>query len=310
MGCSWSDFAFKTGIHSRTLNDWRREEHTIPLWVFNKLSTKIDKEFKKDIEIKDPFWYASKGSKIGWKAVLEKYGHVGGDPEYRKQKWREWWEREGKYKESVIGIAKSIKIPRFSKKLAEFTGIVMGDGSLTKYQLQLCFHKKDDKLYAEFVKNLIENIFKVPVSICYLKDEMAMKLVVSRKKLVEFCNTELMLPIGDKLRNRLDVSDWIKNNIEFQKACMRGLIDTDGCIFNEVHNIKGKKYSYKRLNFTSASLPLRRSVFLLFEQLGFLPKMRNDRSVQIEKKEKIERYFKVIGTNNPKHARRFTEEYR
>ena len=65
---------------------------------------------------------------------------------------------------------------------------------------------------------------------------------------------------------------------------------------------------YKRLNFTSGSLRLRKSVFLILEKLNLDPKMRNNRSVQIENKNKIREYFKIIGTSNPKHKRRFTEE--
>lgn len=310
MNCSWPHFAFKIGVHPRTLNDWRREAYSIPLNIFKKLSPKVDKKLIIDIKIKDPFWYASKGSKIGWKAVMKKYGHIGGDPEYRKQKHREWWEREGKYKTSIIGITKPIYIPRLSKKIAEFTGIVMGDGGLTKSQLQITLHKKDDKLYAEFVKNLIEKIFRISVSTYYPKRKMTMVLAVSRKKLIEFCNNDLGLPIGHKIKQGLDIPTWIKKNIKFQKACIRGLVDTDGCIFNEVHHINGKTYSYKRLNFTSASPNLRQSVFSFFEQLNLSPKMRNNRSVQIEKMDKIQQYFKIIGTNNPKHKRRFLEEYR
>lgn len=307
LNLSWLNFAKRINTHPRTLNDWKREAGSMPLAIVKTLSCKLGISIPKDVEVKDPFWYARLGAKKGYLAVMKKHGRFGGNSEYRKKKWREWWERDGQYKVKIIGVRKPIKVPRLSKKVAEFTGIVMGDGGLTKLQLQITLHKEDDKLYAEFVRNLIMDIFKVPVSVCYLRNVMAMKLVVSRINLVEFCNKKLGLSVGNKLKHGLDIPNWIKENVEFQKACIRGLVDTDGCIFNEVHHIKGKVYSYKRLNFTSASPALRQSVFNFFDQLGLLPKIRNNKCVQIEKRDKIEEYFKIIGTNNPKHKRRFME---
>lgn len=307
---SWLEFAQKFGVHIRTLNDWRRQKYSVPLRVFEVVLRETGIDTPRGIKIKDPFWYASKGAKLGWQTVLKKYGHVGGDPEYRKKKRHEWWEREGKYNTNSICIAKSIKIPEFSDELAEFTGIVMGDGGLTNLQLEISCNKRDDKDYAFFVKNLIEGLFDVSVSICYPKDQLVMKLVVSRKKLVEFCNQKLGLCIGNKLKQGLDIPDWIKRKDSFQKACIRGLIDTDGCIFYERHKINGRIYSYRRLNFTSASPQLRFSVHDLLKQLGFSPKIRNNRCVQLEGKDDIKRYFDIISTHNPKHRKRFLEEYR
>jgi hypothetical protein len=50
---------------------------------------------------------------------------------------------------------------------------------------------------------------------------------------------------------------------------------------------------------------LRKSVFEILEKNGLSPKVRNNRCVQIEDKEKIKRYFQVIGTSNPKHLKRY-----
>ena len=310
LGVSWSEIAKITRVHCRTICDWRREKYSIQYRAAKKIEYLSKINLPNEAEIKNPFWYTSKGSQKGGIAYYKKYGLVGGDPEYRKKKWREWWEKEGKYKPSHIIAAKAIKKPKFSKKLAEFIGITMGDGGLTKSQLHISCNSRDDREYAFFVKNLIENLFDVPVSISYPKEELVMELVVSRKKLIEFCKDKLGLHVGNKLKQGLDIPLWVKQNVNFQKACIRGLFDTDGCLFYERHRIKGKVYSYQRLNFTSASPQLRESVCLFLRQLGFSSKIRNNRCVQIENKAEIKRYFDVIGTHNPKHLRRFMEEYR
>ncbi len=61
-------------------------------------------------------------------------------------------------------------------------------------------------------------------------------------------------------------------------------MDTDGCIFNECHVINNKKYCYPRLSFVSFSWQLRLSVFKILQKLNFPPKIRNNRSVQLEKR--------------------------
>ena len=69
-------------------------------------------------------------------ACFKKYGRIGGDPEYQKKKWREWWDAKGQH--NPVGCIKGplpIKIPKFSEDLAEFTGIVIGDGGITQGQI-------------------------------------------------------------------------------------------------------------------------------------------------------------------------------
>ncbi len=303
---SWFELAKKINMHTRTLNDWKREEYSMPIDKLEKICSILNTEMPAGIKIKNPFWYVNLGAKKGGLATIEKYGYVGGDPVYRKKKWREWWEKEGKNRNDIrVGKIKNIKTPSFSKELAEFTGIVMGDGGITKSQVMITTNSIDDRKYGYFVKKLIKKLFAVNASVYFIDNHTAMIIAVSRKKLVEFCNKKLGLNIGNKLKQGLCIPNWIKGNLEFEKSCVRGLIDTDGCIFDESHNIKGKKYNYKRLNFTSASLELRKSVFDILKKNNLSPKIRNNRCVQVEDKEKIKKYFQIIGTSNPKHLKRY-----
>ena len=152
----------------------------------------------------------------------------------KKEKWYEWWNKKGKYQENgCIKPALSIKIPRFSKELAEFTGIVLGDGGISDSQLKITTNRVSmTALYVIFIKNLIKKLFHLEPSVCLRKkDVLALDIVVSRIKLVEFCNKKLGLHIGNKLKQGLDIPSWVRKNPEFEKSCVRGLIDTDGCIF-------------------------------------------------------------------------------
>ena len=306
LGISLNGLADLLSVHRRTFNDWKREEGSMPIDILAKICKITSSKFPQNIDIREPFWYVNLGAKNGGIACLKKYGRIGGDQAYQKKKWYEWWHKKGQYnKTGRIRGPLPIKIPKFSKKLAEFSGIVIGDGGITDKQVIITTNSIVDKEYAFFIKNLIKELFDLEASIIYRKKELAMYIMVSRKKLVKFCNKKLGLHIGNKLKQGLDIPTWIRNNSELEKACIRGIMDTDGCIFEECHKIKGKFYNYKRLNITSASPFLRKSIFEIFEKNELSPKVRNNRCVQIEDKEKIKRYFEIIGTHNPKHLKRY-----
>lgn len=303
---SWLELAQKINIHTRTLNDWRREQYSMPMDKLKKICSISGMKIPSEIKIKDPFWYVDIGAKNGGLATMKKYGRVGGDPEYRKMRWYEWWEKEGKYRDDMhVGKIKDIKIPRLSKNLAEFTGILIGDGGITQSQVTVSTNSVEDRKYGYFIKKLIKQLFYVNASIYFINSRTVMIIAVSRKKLVEFCNKKLGLKIGNKLKQGLDIPAWVKDNLEFEKACIRGIMDTDGCVFTERHKIKDKFYNYKRLNITSASPALIKSVFDIFYKLGLNPRIRHNRQVQIEDKDNIEKYFNIIGTHNPKHLKRY-----
>ena len=73
------------------------------------LCKKTGLKFPSDIKLRDKYWYVTKGASRGGVAALKKYGRVGGDPEYRKKKWYEWWE-------AVFNILKDVGLnPRLAQ---------------------------------------------------------------------------------------------------------------------------------------------------------------------------------------------------
>ncbi len=303
--CSWSNVIKKIGANKRTFSDWRSEKYSMPLTIAKQIADNFDIPFPSNLEFKNRYWYVGLGGSAGAKAVIKKYGRVCGDPEHRKKKWREWWEREGKYRSDLITAPKSFLKPKYSKELAEFVGIIMGDGGITKNQVTVSLNSRDDKEYAYFIKELIARLFNVPVSITYPKDQLSLRLLVSRVGLVNFCRDRLGLKVGNKLKQNLDVPEWVKKKKSFKLFYMRGLMDTDGCIFNECHKIGNKKYCYPKMSFVSASQYLLSSVHTILKELGFAAVIRGNRSVQLERRQDVINYFRSIGTNNLKHKKRF-----
>ena len=292
-------------ISSRTLADWRREKFSMSLNALEIILRKTKKKLPKDIEIKPPFWYVNKGAKAGGAIVYAKHGNIGGDPEYRKKRWREWWQKKGRHKKRAIYISSPIKKPKKSKNLAEFVGIILGDGGIARYQVTVSFNSQYEKEYSRFVINLIKKLFDVPVGISYDKNYLSLDLVISRIELVRFCINNLRLKQGNKIKQQVDVPCWIKKNKSYSIACLRGLIDTDGCIFTHRYKVRDKFYNYKKLCFTSYSEPLRQWVFNILRIIGLKPRLAQRRDVRLDNIKDVQKYFQLVGSHNLKHLQRY-----
>jgi len=292
-------------LSERTIRDWRREKFLMNLDALRKICKKTGIKFPSNVELKDDYWYITKGSSAGGIACIKKYGRIGGDSEYRKKKWYEWWEREGRFKSKIIKECKPINKPKFSEELAEFVGIVLGDGGITRRQVKITLHHKDDKEYGEFVTGLIKKLFDVYLGTCYRKKDSVIHYVVSRTELVRFCTGKLGLKLGNKIKQQVNIPDWIKKNKPYSIACVRGLVDTDGCVFTHRYKVNGKFYSYKKLSFTSYSSPLRQSVFNILKSNKLGPRLAQGRDVRLDSIEDMQRYFKLFGSHNPKHLNKY-----
>jgi hypothetical protein len=198
-----------------------------------------------------------------------------------------------------------ILVPEPSSELAEFCGIMLGDGGISKYQVAVTLHSVDDKEYSVFVSDLIEKLFGIFPG-CYKRiSAQAITLVVSRIKLVEFLTEICGLKSGNKIIQSADMPDWIKENTDFKIACVRGLVDTDGSVFTHRYISKDKEYTYKKLSFTSMSEPLLHSVLDTLQEIGLHSRIGSNHDIRIDSKADMQAYFTEIGSHNPKHLKRF-----
>lgn len=295
-------------LSERTIRDWRREKFLMDFDALKKLCWRTQITFPLNVKLRDNYWYTVQGSSAGGLAIIKRYGRIPVNPEYRKKKWYEWWEKEGKYKpHPCIGIAKPIKKPSFSEKLAEFVGIMLGDGEITRYQVKVSLNSKNEKEYSKFVESLIKKLFNVHVGTRYRKKDSSLELVVSRKELVQFCTKKLGLLRGNKVKQQIDIPSWIKQNKLYLIACLRGLMDTEGCVFSHRYRVNGKLYRYKKLAFKNNSYPLIKSVYDFLKNIGLRhPRIaKNLKEVRIESREDVRKYFQCIGFHNSKNLQRY-----
>ena len=292
-------------VHPRTFRDWRREKFSMSLCAVKKFCRLTGLPMPQNTTIKDPFWYTNKGGRNGGIAIIKKYGRVPVDEEFRKRKWREWWKKVGRFQDHpIINKTLPFREPNKSKELAEFFGIMMGDGGLTPGQLCITLHHIDDLEYSHFVANLIKKLFCISPSIIHISTSSINRILVSRSELVNYLHS-LGLVIGNKIKQQFDIPDWIKDNKTYLIACLRGLVDTDGCVFFSSYKVSGKMYKYKKLAFTTMSTPLRRTVFKAFQDLGMNPQISQQRDVRLNSIVDMKTYFKLINSHNPKHLNKY-----
>lgn len=303
LGLSNVELASLLSVSVRTLTDWKREKFSMPLAVVRLLSRKAKMVLPKNIKILEQFWYVKKGAKIGGLVRYKKYGSIG-DPVIRKKKWLEWWEKEGKYKVQINNVPRQINIPPFSTELAEFIGIVLGDGGISKYQVAISLHATDDLEYSRFVASLIRKLFGVKASRTLRKHDKVIDVVVSRIKLVEFC-LKSGLCLGNKVKQQIDVPAWVKEDLNYEIACVRGLIDTDGSFFIHKYKSAGKYYSYKKISFTSRSLPLLASVSKILSELGIKHRFMGKYQIRVEAQSSVKKYLEIIGSHNSKYMDKY-----
>jgi intein/homing endonuclease len=310
MGMTLSQLSTKLKLSDRSIRDWVKERITISEWAAKEISKMSGIPIPKKHTIINWNLHYQNAGRLGAITKLSKYGKVTNDEEYRKEMWKKWWEKEGKYRAVPKGFitTKQIKIPKKSKILAEFIGILLGDGHISKYQVGITL-SSDEKQYRGYVAKLVFKLFGITPTIVNHKSRKATTIVVSRKSLVEFCQ-KFGFVGGNKIKNQVDIPEWIKKNKSFSKECLRGLFDTDGCFFEHAYIANGKKYFYLKIAFTNASLTLIESVADVLKDLGLNIRLsglrygNNGIDVRIEDSDSVERYLKIIGTHNRKHLDR------
>ena len=294
-------------INKRTLRDWKREKYHMSYIHAQTLAQKSGVQIPASASLLKWNKRLEKIASLGGKAMFQKYGQIGMDENYRKAQWEKWWNETGKFQNHKI-LWKSLPFnkPKKSPELAEFVGLMLGDGGITRYQLTVTLHRFDDYEYGIFVCNLIKKLFSVLPSIVASKTCLVNDYHVNRVEMVRFCVAKLGLVVGCKVRQKIDIPKWVKKRREYLIPCLRGLFDTDGCVIRHRYRVGGREYLYKKLGFTSHSQPLRLSYYRALNSLGIKARLAGY-DVRVDGQEAVMRFFQIIGSHNQKHLRKMSK---
>ena len=247
----------------------------------------------------------AKAARLGGLKTMSLYGPPG-TPEGRSKGGRVSWSRRKNNPDLWKKYTNSFKNPRESKYLAEFIGIMLGDGGLSENQCTIYLNSETDKDYAKYVVNLMTKLFGAKPAVYKSDKEKLLRLVLSGVNLIKILKSK-GLKVGNKIKNASKVPRWIYLNTEYTKLCIRGLVDTDGCFAIHKYSVKGKKYTYIKLCFTSGSILLLNFVNDSLKNLGYTPKLFSNLNVWLYNQSEVKRYLREIGTRNRKLGVRMLE---
>lgn len=296
---SWSSIARDLQVSVRTVTSWRSREATMPVEIAEKWGKEFDITLPKHAVINLDEERKKAGS-LGGKARQMLYGNLG-TPDGRRRGGLASCKTHRKNLNSPF-VARGVAYPKRSSNLAELVGVILGDGTLTEYQLILYSNIFDESEYSTFLCDLVMDIFGIEPTIIRDQENGVIRIICSRKNLVKYLQS-LGLGLGSKVKRQARVPSWVRDNREYANACLRGLIDTDGCVYLDRHCINGIDYASLCIAFTNASMPLLDFVFWSWQSLGFHP-TRHGRHVRLRRKEEVMRYAEEVGFSNPKHARK------
>ncbi|MBN1644837.1 hypothetical protein JW851_02250 [Candidatus Woesearchaeota archaeon] len=263
---TWKQFAETLNISEHTLRyDFRIKGNTLPFSVFQTILELNQKKNKKEninkkIKFLDAFW----GQKHKNKANLKK-----------------------------------IQQPELTEKYAEFFGAMLGDGCIFSNLSGICISGNSilDRSYLEkYVSPLIFKLFQLKPTIYYSNQSNSMRCIVYSKKIAEFL-IQQKFPQGKKTFENLKIPHSFFKETKLLKACIRGLVDTDGSIFAHPN-------TRICLNISIYSGSLLNSCLKAFKKLNIKVGKYN-KGINLYGTSKISNYFEKIGSSNVRNVLKY-----
>jgi hypothetical protein len=226
---------------------------------------------------------------------------------------------------SCFDIKRDIKLPRcWSKELAEYVGIHIGDGCIGQYKttngrgydylIQYGGDPIKEKEYVDnFVVPLLKKLFGINIYPKKLKSGVY-GFKIKSKAILQFFSKIIKLPVGNK--GQIGIPKAIKRDHKLLKACVRGIFDTDfGICF---HKDRKGHPKYPRITAWFKSEKLVDDLYHFFVSEGFKPYVRknvqlkcsngklcNNHNIALSGREALKSWFKRIGSHNPKHLNKY-----
>lgn len=122
-------------------------------------------------------------------------------------------------KTNYLGKRSDVRIPiRYTDELAEFFGIMLGDGHLSHFQIVVTLGTKEDQ-YAKYVAELIQKIFWATPRIGIRKKGYK-DVYLGCVDLTKWLFQEGL--VLNKVRSQVKVPEWLFSSSTFSKRFIRG----------------------------------------------------------------------------------------
>ena len=186
-----------------------------------------------------------------------------------------------------------VRLPKQSVLLAEFLGIMLGDGHISHFQTIVTLGTKE-LAYVKYVQALMQELFKVKATIS-IKKSGYRDVYIGSTLITKWLKEQGL--VENKVAAQVGVPKWIMSNKKYMEAFARGFFDTDGSVYNLRFGIQ--------ISLTNRSAPLLLALQDMLRKLGYRASEASAYKVYITKREDVQRFFKEVAPANLKHRRRF-----
>ncbi len=311
---SWDALASLLGLHRSHFQGYQYGEHLLPEKLFIQLISFLSEEnqcfFRNQIFTKPGNWGASKGGR-------KNFEKNGADVIKRL---RAGFQK--KIAEPTDRLASVNLSQPLSKELCEFIGAIIGDGSVdghlnkrgrSKYHIFITGDSKLDRDYlTKRMASIVKNLFDVNSCIYFRKDKRAMTLNLFSKRVFALFTRRFGFVAGNKTYTVEIPEEILQAGEEFVFPTIRGIFDTDGCVFFDKR--KPYKNPYPRVTLQIASKPLFLQLktflekhFSLYTHCRSKPKHF---TLEVYGHKQFEKWMQLIGFSNQRHLNRIREGYK
>lgn len=197
-------------------------------------------------------------------------------------------------KNRYLNKRSDISIPQaYSPELAEMFGILLGDGHVTHFQLQVTLGDKELS-YAKYVQRLVKFLFNGRPKISIRKQGYRTVYLGSTEVTQYLFNEGL---VKNKVAAQVGVPAWIQKEPKFYGYFIRGFFDTDGSVY-------ALKFG-TQISFTNYSLPILEALHFMLQSLEYSPSKISHHKIYLTKRDDVDRFFMEIQPKNIKHVKRY-----
>jgi len=285
---SWKQFYAKIGLQRSMVEYYCNGKLLLPEWLFLHLAEQFSSEKRAFFELKVFLKQSNWGQSIGGRKT------------------------SASHSEFIVAARKSAReklsrLPRncfdlnqeLSCELCEFIGAFMGDGHMGLYGhhavVGFTGHAKlDNEYYYRTIIPAVKKLFQIQTCSIWKKENI-MRVTFHSKRLVELLIKRFGFSTGVKF-DKIVIPDEIlySSNEQHVAAVLRGMFDTDGCVFFDKRKIY--RNPYMRFNLTMYNPPILDQVVQALAKLGIHSSRANSKkSIQITNSKNIEGFSGLLG---------------
>ncbi len=296
---SWKELAKKFGLKRTIFQRYQYGELTISSKMFNIFLSTLSEEkqmhYFDKISTKKNNWGAIKGGKARYIK----------DPTHFEKVRKKGLE---KLKAMGFGVSRDINSNQeLSEDLCEFIGAFMGDGYLDNGKtVGIVGDSNLDKDYFDYLSKKVKSLFDLNRAIIKSKDKNASYIKFYSKNLCKMLTERFGFPKGPKTYSVKIPDEILNSKEEHIFSTIRGIFDTDGCVFFD----KRKAYTkpYPRITLQINSKPLAEQLVQILSKYFVVSNRsyikRRNYYVEVYGHLQFEKWMELIGFSNQRHLNR------